>query len=190
MVILVGGISQTGKTLMSQKLLEKYKIPYLSIDNLKMGLYRSNTDCGFTPLDSNDLIGEKLWPIIKEIIMTVIENKQNIIIEGCYLLPHLVNDLEKDYSEEIISVYLGFSTNYIQENFKLSILKYRSAIESRDAPEERPMSQFINEHNDLRKQCIKNNMDYFEINKDYNKEIQRVYKYIDEQLAIKNKHLD
>ncbi|MFW6311840.1 MAG: 2-phosphoglycerate kinase, partial [Nanoarchaeota archaeon] len=186
-VILVGGISQTGKTLMSQKLLEKYKIPYLSIDNLKMGLYRSNKECGFTPLDSNDLIGRKLWPIIKEMIKTVIENKQNIIIEGCYLLPHLVKDLEKEYSEEIISFYLGFSTKYIQENFKSSILKYRSAIEFRNYTEERPVSQFINEHNDIRKQCIENNMNYFEINKDYKKEIKRVYKYIDNQ--IENKYL-
>ncbi|MEJ6950384.1 2-phosphoglycerate kinase [Natronospora cellulosivora (SeqCode)] len=175
MIILIGGISQTGKTLMSQKLLEKYKIPYLSIDNLKMGLYRSNKDCGFTPLDNNDLIGRKLWPIIKEMIKTLIENKQNIIIEGCYLLPDLLKELEKEYSEEIISVYIGFSTNYIQENFKSSILKYRSAIESRNYPEERPISQFIKEHSDLRIQCIKNNMNYFEIRKDYNKEIKGVY---------------
>lgn len=185
MVILVGGVSQTGKTLMSQILLEKFKIPYLSIDHLKMGLYRSKKDCGFTPLDSIDLIARKLWPIVKEMIKTVIENKQNIIIEGCYLLPHLVKDLENDYSEEIISFYLGFSTNYIQENFESSILKYRSVIESRDAPEERPISQFINEHSHLREQCIKNNAKYFKINKDYNKEIKRVYEYVDNQINNK-----
>jgi dephospho-CoA kinase len=40
MVILIGGVSCTGKTVMAQKLLEKYKIPYLSIDNVKMGLIR------------------------------------------------------------------------------------------------------------------------------------------------------
>jgi len=89
MVILIGGISCTGKTLMSQKLLEKYKIPYLSIDHLKMGLIRGDTNCSFTSMDSNEVIGEKLWPIIKGIIMTNIENNQNIIIEGCYLLPNL-----------------------------------------------------------------------------------------------------
>ncbi len=41
MIILIGGSSHTGKTLMAQKLLEKYKFPYLSIDHLKMGLIRS-----------------------------------------------------------------------------------------------------------------------------------------------------
>jgi adenylate kinase family enzyme len=42
MVILVGGVSCTGKTVMAQKLLEKYKIPYLSIDHIKMGLIRGS----------------------------------------------------------------------------------------------------------------------------------------------------
>lgn len=41
MVILIAGASHTGKTLFAQKLLEKYKYPYLSIDHLKMGLIRS-----------------------------------------------------------------------------------------------------------------------------------------------------
>ena len=38
MVVLIAGSSHTGKTLLAQKLLEKYKNPYLSIDHMKMGL--------------------------------------------------------------------------------------------------------------------------------------------------------
>ncbi len=41
MIILITGASHTGKTLLAQKLLEKYKCPYLSIDHLKRGLIRS-----------------------------------------------------------------------------------------------------------------------------------------------------
>lgn len=45
MIILIAGASHTGKTALSQKLLEKYKYPYFSIDHLKMGLIRSgNTE--------------------------------------------------------------------------------------------------------------------------------------------------
>ena len=36
MIILIMGASHTGKTKLAQKLLEKYKYPYLSIDHLKM----------------------------------------------------------------------------------------------------------------------------------------------------------
>lgn len=41
MIFLIAGASHTGKTLLAQKLLEKYKYPYLSLDLLKMGLIRS-----------------------------------------------------------------------------------------------------------------------------------------------------
>ena len=50
MIILISGTSHTGKTLLAQKLLDKYKYPYLSIDHLKMGLIRS----GYTTLTPDD----------------------------------------------------------------------------------------------------------------------------------------
>ena len=83
MVILIAGTSHTGKTLLAQKLLEKYKYPYLSIDHLKMGLIRSK-NTNLTVEDDHELT-KYLWDILKEIIKTNIENKQNIIIEGCYI---------------------------------------------------------------------------------------------------------
>ena len=73
MIILIGGVGYAGKTLMAQKLLEKYKMPYLSIDHLKMGIYRSDPNCGFHPesdaeTGSCELIANKLWGILKNIL--------------------------------------------------------------------------------------------------------------------------
>ena len=83
MIVLITGASHTGKTALAQKLLEKYKYPYLSIDHLKMGLIRSGYT-KLTPEDDNELTGY-LWPIIREMIKTAVENKRNLIIEGCYI---------------------------------------------------------------------------------------------------------
>lgn len=81
MIILITGASHTGKTLLAQKLLEKYNYPYLSIDHLKMGMIRSgNTQ--LTPVSADTELTMFLWPIVREIIKTVIENRQNLIIEG------------------------------------------------------------------------------------------------------------
>ena len=41
MIILIAGCSHTGKTALAQRLLQKYQMPYLSIDHLKMGMIRS-----------------------------------------------------------------------------------------------------------------------------------------------------
>ena len=62
MIILITGASHTGKTNLAQKLLEKYKYPYLSIDHLKMGLIRSgNTE--LTPLSDDADLTQYLCPI-------------------------------------------------------------------------------------------------------------------------------
>ena len=64
MVVLITGGSHTGKTLLAQRLLEKYQYPYLSIDHLKMGLIRSG-NTALTPMDEEQLT-DNLWPIVRE----------------------------------------------------------------------------------------------------------------------------
>ena len=116
MIVLLSGASHTGKTVLAQKLLERYQYPYLSIDHLKMGLIRSgNTE--LTPLSADSELTEYLWPIVCEIIKTAIENKQNLIVEGCYI-PF---DWKKDFA---------MSEKYIKEHF-VDIKFYASAIENR-----------------------------------------------------------
>ena len=66
MIILISGATHTGKTLLAQKLLEKYRYPYLSQDHLKMGLIRSkNTE--LTVYD-DEALTPYLWNITREII--------------------------------------------------------------------------------------------------------------------------
>ncbi len=128
MIVLITGASHTGKTALAQKLLEKYKYPYLSIDHLKMGLIRSgNTE--LTPMDDRELT-EYLWPIVREIIKTAIENKQNLIVEGCYVPFDWAKDFEKEYLDNIRYYCLIMSENYIRNHFD-DIKKYASIIENR-----------------------------------------------------------
>ena len=128
MIILITGASHAGKTLLAQKLLEKYSCPYLSIDHLKMGLIRSgNTD--LTPEDDDELT-EYLWPIIREIVKTAIENRQNLIVEGCYIPFHWRRDFDERYLPSIRCICLAMSEGYI-ENHSGEIIGHESEIESR-----------------------------------------------------------
>ena len=84
MIVLICGASHSGKTVLAQRLLEKYQFPYLSIDHLKMGLIRSQNTT-LTPMSDDKALTDYLWPIVREMIKTAIENRQNLIIEGCYI---------------------------------------------------------------------------------------------------------
>ena len=100
MVILITGASHTGKTALAQRLLEKYHFPYLSLDHLKMGLIRSR-NTALTPVSDNQALTDYLWPVAAEIIKTVIENRQNLIVEGCYIPFDWKKDFEETYLKEI-----------------------------------------------------------------------------------------
>ena len=129
MIVLITGASHTGKTLLAQKLFEKYKYPYFSIDHLKMGLIRSgNTE--LTPMSDTAELTEYLWPIVREMIKTVIENKQNLIVEGCYIPLDWEKDFSTEYLEEIKFFCLVMSENYIRTHFD-DIKRYANVVEER-----------------------------------------------------------
>ena len=129
MIILISGASHTGKTALVQKLLEKYRYPYLSIDHLKMGLIRSGHTT-LTPLSEDDDLTQYLWPIIREMIKTAIENGQNLIVEGCYIPFDWQKDFEPEYHAHIHCLCLVMSENYIRNHFD-DIKKHASVIEQR-----------------------------------------------------------
>lgn len=115
MIVLITGASHTGKTALAQRLLEKYKIPYFSIDHLKMGLIRSGRTV-LTPED-DDALTNYLWPIVREMIKTVVENGQSLIIEGCYIPFDWQKDFESKYLEHIRYYCLAMSRDYIINHY-------------------------------------------------------------------------
>lgn len=129
MIILITGASHVGKTALAQKLLERYKYPYLSIDHLKMGLIRSgNTD--LTPMSSDGDLTAYLWPIVCEMIKTAIENGQNLIVEGCYVPFDWQKDFDAEYLKNIRYYCLVMSEAYIEKHFD-DIKRYANIIENR-----------------------------------------------------------
>lgn len=129
MIFLITGASHTGKTALAQKLLEKYHYPYFSIDHLKMGLIRSK-QTELTPMSNDADLTAYLWPIVCEMIKTTIENRQNLIVEGCYIPFDWENDFTEEYLKQIRYCCLVLSENYIREHF-CDIRKYANVIENR-----------------------------------------------------------
>ena len=164
MIILITGASHTGKTALAQKLLEKHKYPYLSIDHLKMGLIRSgNTE--LTPLSDDSALTEYLWPIVREIIKTAIENKQNLIVEGCYIPFTWKDDFDKEYLDHIKYFCLVMSENYIRNHFD-DIKKFASVIEKR-IDDDCSIEGLLQDNSQVLNLCKKHNVNYVLIDDEY-----------------------
>lgn len=165
MIILITGASHTGKTVLAQKLLEKYQYPYLSIDHLKMGLIRSgNTE--LTPLSADDDLTAYLWPIVREIIKTAIENSQNLIIEGCYIPFEWKTDFDGEYLVHIKYVCLVMSKDYIRNHFA-DIKGYASVIENRMNDEECTMESVLADNAQMLELAQKYDVNYLLIDNEY-----------------------
>lgn len=165
MIILIAGASHTGKTLLAQKLLEQHQYPYLSIDHLKMGLIRSG-NTALTPLSDDRALTDYLWPIVREMVKTAIENGQNLIVEGCYI-PF---DWEKDFTAENLNhiryYCLVMSERYIRSHFD-DIKRYASAIEDRLEDESCTLESVLADNADVLKLARESGANYILIDSAY-----------------------
>lgn len=189
MVILLGGSSHVGKTLVAQKLMERLGFPYLSLDHLKMGFIRS----GMTNLTVNDDWEMRywMWPFVAQIVKTVIENHQNLIVEGCYI-PHNWKDSftkpfdspdpsdfpfskadvpetdhsSLDYMANIRSAFIVMSRSYIERNFDL-IKDYANVIEKRLDDSGLDMERLAMCSEGFKEDCIANGTPLVEIDEAY-----------------------
>lgn len=164
MIVLITGATHTGKTLLAQKLLEKYSYPYLSLDLLKMGLIRSK-NTNLNPEDDEELI-PYLWSIAKEIIKTAIENDQNLIVEGCYIPSGWEKDFSSDYLKDIRFICLVMSRDYIEKHFN-QILHNANAIENRVDDSVCTKELLISDNESFQKMCECNGYDYHLIENEY-----------------------
>ena len=165
MIILITGASHTGKTAFAQKLLEKYKYPYLSIDHLKMGLIRSgNTE--LTPMSEDADLTAYLWPIVREMIKTAIENGQNLIVEGCYIPFDWQKDFEKEYFDNIKYICLVMSEEYIVNHFA-DIKRYASVIENRLDDEDCTIENVLADNAQMLELARKYSVNYVLIDNEY-----------------------
>jgi uridine kinase len=165
MIILIAGASHTGKTALAQRLLEKHKYPYLSIDHLKMGLIRSKST-ELTPMSDEKDLTAYLWPVVREMIKTAIENKQNLIVEGCYIPFDWQNDFDGKYLENIKYYCLVMSEEYIRNHFA-DIKKYASIIENRLDDEWCTMESVLADNAEVLALVQRHNANYILIDNQY-----------------------
>ena len=169
MIVLIAGASHTGKTLLAQKLLQKYHYPYLSIDHVKMGLIRTG-QTNLTPLSDDAELTDYLWPIVREMIKTAIENDQHLIVEGCYIPFDWERDFDKAYLEHIRYYCLVMSERYIRTHFA-DIKQYANVIEKRLDDEDCTLESVLSDNAHVQKLAQQHNANCILIDDTYEVDI-------------------
>ena len=165
MILLISGASHAGKTLLAQKMVEKYRYPAFSIDHLKMGLIRSG-NTSLTPLSSDRELTDYLWPIVREMIRTALENGQNLIVEGCYIPVDWKKDFSREEQKQIRSYLLIMSEDYIRKHFS-DIKGFASVIENRLDDSDFTLETALESNAALLALAEKHGAEYILIDKEY-----------------------
>ena len=152
MVVIITGATHTGKTRMAEELVRRTGYFCLSIDHLKMGLIRSGYT-SLTPYDDDDLTGY-LWPIVREMVKTAIENRQDLILEGCYIPFNWRDDLDDTYLSHIRYICLSMTPEYISSHFG-EIVSHASDAEYRMNDSDLSMDPLINDNLSFASGCRK-----------------------------------
>ena len=165
MIILITGASHTGKTLLAQNLIRRYHYPAFSIDHLKMGLIRSGNTT-LTPMSDDKELTAYLWPIVREMVKTAIENKQNMIVEGCYIPMDWQKDFSEEYLKDIRFYCLIMSEKYIR-NHLAEIKAFASVIEDRLDDEYCTMESVLKDNANFLADAKKHGAEYVLIDNKY-----------------------
>ena len=186
MVVLIGGESHVGKTLFAHRLMLRTGIPYTSLDHLKMGLIRAGKAC-FTALSPDEQIAREMWGIVKGMAETCLENRQDIILEGWYLLPEDVAPLQGPHTQ---ALFLTFSDRYFASSAHL-LRSMENVIERRKFPMLPQTPEQVRRtalrHAALRGRCEAAGVPCAEIASDYEKETEEALETLCERIGRGNR---
>jgi hypothetical protein len=109
MLIFIGGAARTGKGILARRFLAEIHFPFLSLDVLKMGLARGVPEFSIDPDAGGMHVAECLWPLVREMSITLLHEQMDYIFEG-ELLPKDVVALRQAYPTQVCACFLGYST--------------------------------------------------------------------------------
>jgi hypothetical protein len=110
MLLFIGGAARTGKGILVRRLLAEMHLPYLSLDVLKMGLARGVPEFAIDPDAGGMQVAERLWPLVREMSMSLLDQREDDVMEG-ETVPKHVDALRHAYPSQIIKAcFLGHST--------------------------------------------------------------------------------
>lgn len=166
MVVLIGGSSHVGKTMIARKLVEKYGWECICLDYLKNAFQKAEI-AGFENLDDVGM-RHRMWPFVAQIIKGALSSGRNLILEGCYIPAEWKESFSSEQLEDIRAVFIIMSESYIR--------KHMDEIESFSDVVEKRENDFLDEERlvrcsaDFKADCLGNETFYIEIEDEYDTE--------------------
>ena len=166
MVILIGGSSHVGKTLVSHRLIKKYAYECLSLDSLKEAF--AATQIG-NPGTRNDYqMRYWMWPFVAEVIKYALHNGRNLIVEGCYIPAEWAQSFSESELGEIRCVFIIMSEGSLRDH-EDEVRSHASDIEKR-RNDYIDIQRLVDCSREFKEDCLRTGTYYIEIAGEYDED--------------------
>ncbi len=166
MVILIGGSSHVGKTMVSHRLIKRYGYECLSLDSLKEAFLK--TQLGEPGARSDYQMRYWMWPFVAETIKYAIRSGRNLIVEGCYIPAEWADSFSESELKEIRCVFIVMSENHLRTH-EDEVRKHANDIERR-RDDFIDLERLITCSREVKEDCIRTGTYYIEIDGEYDDE--------------------
>ena len=108
MIYILTGMAKTGKSLLAKALSQHTGFSIIPTDYLMMMFHKTNLNLGINAHESDPSVSKALEPYLSSLIETIIENRDDYIIEGVHFLPSFSKKLLQTYPHDVKILYLGY----------------------------------------------------------------------------------
>jgi hypothetical protein len=176
LLLIIGGPGRTGKGILSRRLMAETGQPYLSLDVVKMGLASGVPSYGMDPDASTRAVAEKLWPLVRAMAINMLETEVHYIVEGEILPGHAV-ELAERFPGQVRACFLGYAEvepeRKLREIREFSGLPNDWTVGEPDASVLDVIHASIAFSRELRDECARYNLPYFDTSQDFSAALDR-----------------
>lgn len=108
MLLVIGGCSRSGKSLLAERVRDRHGVPWFPLDALKMGLHLGAPSLEVRPDDNDLATADRMWPIIKGIFEHLLWDGRDYLVEGNNLRPRTVATFISETDGPIRTCFLGY----------------------------------------------------------------------------------
>lgn len=181
MIYILGGTSRSGKSIISRRFVTERQIPFFCIDFLTTSLQEIptlNIKHGLPFLEK----AEKLWPLIKPMLIHLLKEEPQYLIEGDGLLPNQIVELLSEFPNDIKTCFVGFSEIDPQEKLK-QVRKFGGNMDdwTKNIPDEeliKHIKAMVEFSKYLKSECTKYGISYFESSNNFPEYLEKVFQYL------------
>lgn len=182
MLYLLGGASRAGKGIVADRFLRELAIPYFSIDYLVSGLAKGFPVSQISHELPNIQRAEKVWPVLKPMLINILQAEKNYLVDGDAMLPRDLRELLDEYPASVKACFVG----YVDAEPKQKLDEVRTFIGNTNNWTEGCTDAYLLQHIQAMKdfsryvqdECKEYNLQYFDVSCNFPETLKSVFDYL------------